>query len=123
MNERLKEIRISQGLTQKQMSEKIGVTEATVSRMESGKSAITEQTVKSLCREFNINKDWLLNGEGEMNIISKQDEKIAEVLMEIHASGNEKLKNVIEKMLELDEKYIDIILSLVDTVIADKKRK
>ncbi len=123
MNERLKEIRISQGLTQKQMSEKIGVTEATVSRMESGKSAITEQTVKSLCREFNINKDWLLNGEGEMNIISKQDEKIAEVLMEIHASGNEKLKNVVEKMLELDEKYIDIILSLVDTVIADKKRK
>jgi transcriptional regulator with XRE-family HTH domain len=123
MNERLKEIRVEQQLTQKQMSEKIGVTEATVSRMESGKSTITEQTIKTLCREFNVNKDWLLSGEGEMYAVSKEDERLAKILAELHTTDNEKLKNLVEKMLELDDKYIEIILNLVNTVLADQKIK
>lgn len=123
MNERIRKIRLSQNLTQKQMSEIIGVTEATVSRMESGKSSITEQTIKIICREFNVNKDWILTGEGEMYIASKEDEKLAEALAEISLSGNDRLKELIQKMIELDDIYIDSILNLIDGVLEKQNNK
>ena len=117
MNERLKKIRTDIKLTQKQMSEKIGVTEATVSRMESGKSSITEQTIKMLCNEFNINETWLRTGEGEMYVVSEQDEELAEALAEISLSDNEKLKKIVQKLTKLNDKEIDTINDLIDLLL------
>lgn len=45
---------------------KVGVTKQTVSRIENGINSLTDQMVKSICREFNVNYDWLMDGEGEM---------------------------------------------------------
>lgn len=100
---RIKQIRTDIKLTQKQMSGKIGVTEATVSRMESGKSSITEQTIKMICNEFSINETWLRTGEGEMYIISEQDKKIADTLA--------------KKIVKLDKKSIDRINDLIDLLL------
>ena len=60
--ERVKEIRKALDLT----LEKVGVKKQTVSRIENGINNVTEQMVLSICREFNVNYDYLVNGEGEM---------------------------------------------------------
>lgn len=64
--ERVKEIRKSLKLTTEQFGEKLGVTKQTVSRIENGVNNLTEQMQKSICREFNVNSEWLSNGRGEM---------------------------------------------------------
>lgn len=66
MNERLKQARKKLNLNQADFGKKIGLTASAVSRLESGDIGFTEQTIKSICREFNINYDWLKCGEGEM---------------------------------------------------------
>lgn len=64
--ERVKEVRKALGLTLDKFGEKVGVKKQTVSRIENGVNNVTDQMVLSICREFNVNYDYLINGEGEM---------------------------------------------------------
>ena len=66
MKERLKEARISLGLSQEAFGTRLGVTKTAISSLESGRRNITEQMLKAICREYDVNYDWLKNGEGEM---------------------------------------------------------
>ena len=64
--ERVKEVRKALGLTLDKFGEKVGVKKQTVSRIENGVNNVTDQMVLSICREFNVNYDFLMNGEGEL---------------------------------------------------------
>lgn len=68
--ERVKEVRKSLGLTLEKFGEKVGVTKQTVSRIENGINNLTDQMSKSICREYYVNEDWLLNGIDPMFIES-----------------------------------------------------
>lgn len=68
INERVKEVRKIHKMTLEQFGEHIGVTKATISRIENGNRTVTEQMIKSICREFNINEEWLRNGTGSMKL-------------------------------------------------------
>lgn len=64
--ERVNEVRKSLGLTLEKFGEKLGVTKTTISRIEKGVNNLTDQMAKSICREYNVNYDYLMYGEGEM---------------------------------------------------------
>ena len=64
--ERVKEIRKALDLTLDKFGEKVGVKKQTVSRIENGINNVTEQMILSIWREFNVNYDYLVNGEGDM---------------------------------------------------------
>lgn len=68
MNEcdRIKEIRNALHLTLEQFGSKVGVTKGAMSNIEKGNRNVTEQIRKAICREFNVNYDYLIYGEGEM---------------------------------------------------------
>ena len=66
MNERLKTLRNALGINQSDFSNKIGVTRSAISRLESGDINFTEQMIISICREFNVNRAWLVEGTGDM---------------------------------------------------------
>ena len=66
MNERLKELRKYLDLSQKVFAEKLGITDSGLSNLESGKRNLTEQMIISICREFNVNRAWLVEGVGDM---------------------------------------------------------
>lgn len=64
--ERVKEVRKSLKMTLEEFGSKVGVAKQTISRIENGVNNLTDQMAKSICREYNVNYDWLLSGEGEM---------------------------------------------------------
>lgn len=64
--DRVKDVRKTLKLTLEEFGKKVGVTKQTVSRIENGINNLTDQMVKSICREFNVNYDWLMDGKGEM---------------------------------------------------------
>ena len=66
MNERLKELRKCLGVNQEEFSTKIGVTRSAISRLESRDINFTEQMIISICRAFNVNRAWLVEGVGDM---------------------------------------------------------
>ena len=66
MNERIIKVRKAAGLSQEEFARRLGVTKSTVSGYETGRREPTDQTVRSICREFGINELWLKYGEGEI---------------------------------------------------------
>lgn len=73
MNGRIKELRKKLGLTLEKFGERLGVKKAAVSKWENGDN-ITDQMFKSICREFNVNEEWLRSGKGEMFMSSTGNE-------------------------------------------------
>lgn len=64
--ERVLEIRKVLGLTMDKFGEKLGVQKSAISKIEKDRVNLSDQMVKLICREYNVNYDWLMDGEGEM---------------------------------------------------------
>lgn len=66
MNERLKKLRKTLDLTQQEFADKLGIKRNTVAQYEIGRNEPIDAVILSICREFNVNEEWLRTGEGEM---------------------------------------------------------
>lgn len=76
MNERLKELRKSLGLSQKAFGASINLSPDMISLLEIGKRRFTERVISDICREFSVNRKWLETGNGNMfvDVLSEIDE-------------------------------------------------
>lgn len=75
MRDRIKELRQRLELTQKEFGNAIGVGTSAVSYLEAGKSKLTESNLMLICERWNVNKEWLLRGSGEM-FLPKRDDSV-----------------------------------------------
>ena len=64
--ERVLKIRKSLNMTMDQFGEKLGVQKSAISKIEKGRVNLSDQMAISICREYNVSYDYLMNGEGEM---------------------------------------------------------
>ena len=81
MDERIKELRKALGLTQQEFSDKIGVKRNTIAQYESGRNSPIDAVISLICREFNVNEEWLRTGEGEMFKPKSRNEELQEFLL------------------------------------------
>ena len=89
MENRIKELRKALGLSMESFGARLGVTKATVSRIENGVNNVTSQMIASICREYNVNKDWLENGTGSMFVDLSPAEMAAGIVANAIASGDD----------------------------------
>lgn len=66
MNERLRKLRKTLDLTQQEFADKLGLKRNTVGQYEIGRNPPIDAVIISICREFNVNEEWLRDGVGEM---------------------------------------------------------
>lgn len=75
VNERVKELRKTLGLTLEKFGARLGVKKNAISRIETGKSKLTNQMFIAICREYRVNPEWLRDGKGDMfSDMSKESE-------------------------------------------------
>lgn len=68
MNERLKKLRKKLDITQQEFADRIGIKRNSFANYETGRNKPIDAIIKSICREFNVNEEWLRTGIGEMFI-------------------------------------------------------
>jgi transcriptional regulator with XRE-family HTH domain len=73
MEERILSLRKLLSLSQKEFANKISITQAALSQIESGKTTLSISTVYSLIKAFELRPDWLLFGQGEIFAHQKID--------------------------------------------------
>lgn len=76
MKDRIKKLRKELDLTQQAFADKIGMKQNTIAQYEMGRTTPSDAIIFSICREFDVNEDWLRTGEGEMFIEMTEQEKI-----------------------------------------------
>lgn len=121
MNERIKDLRKALGLTMEKFGERLGVKRNTVSQWESGKNSVTDQMIKSICREFNVDYMWLTTGHGEMFVST--DESVLEKIDQIMAGENETHINLIKLAASLDVKELEAIDSIINKYLNIMNKK
>lgn len=113
--ERVKQVRKELGLSLEKFGEKIGLRKSSLSQIENGINNLTDQTIRGICREYNVSYDYLIDGEGEMftNLpdtildelciqygLDDIDRKIMEIYLELPEEARQALKDKIrEKFL------------------------
>lgn len=113
--ERIREVRKALGLTLEKFGEKIGMKKNSVSQLENRKNSVTEQVVKAICREYNVDYMWLTTGDGEMFIDT--DDDFIERIDRIMAGEDEARKSLFKFMLELSDEDIAALDRLMKKAI------
>lgn len=66
MNERIRELRKALNLNQTEFGERIGTKQSTVAGYENGSRQPIDAVITAICREFDVNEEWLRTGSGPM---------------------------------------------------------
>ena len=66
MKHRLLELRKHLKLNQVEFGAKLNISQSSITAFEKGSRLLTERVIADICREFNVNEDWLRNGNGPM---------------------------------------------------------
>ncbi len=123
INERIKEVRKSQGLTLEKFGEHIGLKKTSLSSIETGINGVSNQVVLSICREFNINEEWLRSGTGDMHPALTKAEAAAEVVGRVlgDASTSDFALSTFIELGKLDAKEWEVVRKFVHRLAdADK---
>lgn len=121
MKDRIKKLRKELDLTQQKLADRLGVQRNTIAMYEMGKNAPSEAIILSICREFNVNKEWLRDGTGEMFIKQTRDEQIASFVGSIQTTADDSFKKRFISMLSaLDESEWEV-LEKMTLMLHDKK--
>lgn len=126
MNTRIKKIRKSLGLTQKDFGAKIGMKPSSISDIETGRNNLSEQTIKLICKEYQTNEVWLRTGEGEMHSEISPEDRYSINLGKLTLEENQFIQNVLNTLAESDpdelkviENYMKKCLGIIDNVKKD----
>ena len=76
MNERIKQLRLTLGLSQEEFGNRLGMGRGAITNIELKKVEPKPLLVSLICREFRVSETWLRTGEGEMFIQISRDQEI-----------------------------------------------
>ena len=92
MKERIRKLRRSLDMTQQEFADRIGIKRNTIANYETGRNDPVDSVVSLICREFNVNENWLRTGEGDMFIERSRDEQIASFFEDLQSDTTDPFK-------------------------------
>jgi transcriptional regulator with XRE-family HTH domain len=135
MKDRIKLLRKSLYKTQKEMGIDLGVTDSAITQIEKGKSNISDQLIKLICKTYNVSESWLRTGEGEMFVendgtilaalvaeydLNDIEEKILKTYLELPDGKREAVKDfIVDFVRSLQEMETESAGEMMPTNIAD----
>lgn len=84
LGSRVKAVIVHNKTTMSSFAKDLNISPSMVSKICSGKSVPSDRTISDICRIYSINRDWLINGTGDM--IDPQ-EKEAEYYVYMESTG------------------------------------
>lgn len=127
MNNRVNKVRLALDLSMDKFGSRIGLTRSAISKIESGSSKPSEQTIVSICREFNVNEEWLRSGTGEMFKEIVGNDEIATyvygLLQEEDTPMNALIIEIMRTYYKLDSKSQAVIDGAISDFVSNIQKK
>ncbi len=119
MNKRIFEVRQSSSLSMRSFGERIGISGPSVARLESGENNPSEQTIRAICSEFNVSRDWLVDGIGEKEVSRPFVPELMRILRQHPA-----LKSVLESLVtDMDADDWAALNAIAEKFVQQKNKK
>lgn len=115
MNERVKELRKALGFSGEKFGERLGITKHAVSKIENNLVGLSESNIKAICREFNVNEEWLRYGKGEMYLKLDREDEIAKLTKELLLEEEDSFKNrLVSALANLSKEQWEVLSSIAE---------
>lgn len=107
--EKIRALRKAKNLTLEKFGAPLGVGKTAISKIENDERGLTDQMIKSICREYGVNEEWLRSGTGEMFVPMNRDEQISKFAGELLKEDDSFKKRLIEALSKLDENEWELL--------------
>jgi len=117
LNKRIEEIRKYYGLARAGFGERLGVSGDVINNLERGRVEVKDHIFKLICREFNVNEEWLRTGEGEMFKPKTVKEELVELTDKLLSEESTSFKNrLVSALARLSEEQWDLLEGIIDEI-------
>ena len=114
--ERVRILRKELSLSQEIFGKKLSVRKTAISKIERGENCLTDRMLKSICREFRVDEDWLKTGEGEMFL--PPNDELGDLVGRLVADRSSEFSSIILDIMrsldQLDDKGKEIFCRTVE---------
>ena len=83
MADRISKVIRDKEKTKTAFSDRINVSQAFVSQMCSGLKVPSDRTIADICREYDVNEEWLRTGQSDPYVQLSRDEELAQFFGEV----------------------------------------
>lgn len=102
MKDRIKKIRKELDLTQQEFADRLKVGRNNIAGYETGKRSPSDAVISLICREFNVNEEWLRTGQGEMFVPRTRNQIITDFAGDLITEPESFKTRLIEGLAKLD---------------------
>ena len=114
MNERIRIIRKTIGISQTEFGRRIGVSLGVIKNLEQGKTTLTSPLFELLCSIYNVNPDWLHTGDGEI-FLPNNDSPLDELQKQYNLSDD--AMKVIKGVIQMPPDEQDYIIRAMTAIL------
>lgn len=121
LKDRFKELRKELNVTQQEFADKLKISRNFVAQIEIGSKVPSDRTIDDVCREFNVNEEWLRSGTGGMFQPENKNDEISKLFGNVLKSSDNDFKyRLINALAKLDDSGWDNLEKLLDTIYEKK---
>jgi len=120
IGERIEILRKDLSMSRRVFGERLGVSESVIVNIEYDRLKRPDQKeslYKLICKEFNVNEEWLRTGNGEMFVPLTRNQLITDFATDLIMEDNTFKKRLVEALAKLDESEWEVLEKLAESLI------
>lgn len=123
INERINYVVSQSKLTKTAFAKRVNISQAMVSMLCSGATSPSDRTISDICREFGVDRTWLVDGIGEPFRPVDRNEQIAAVLGQAIGSNATARDRLIRAFCQLPDEMFDHAEQILEEIIANLQKE
>lgn len=119
--QRVRELRKELKLTLEKFGKPLGVGKTAISKIENSENKLTDQMILAMCREYNVSKEWLRTGKGEMFKKMNRQQELAQLTATLFKEEEDSFKSrLIMALAQLSESEWELLEGIADKIARKK---
>lgn len=120
INARIKQLRKKKKLNQTEFGSVIGLKNSAISKMEQEGSVVVDQNIQLICEKFQVRRDWLVDGTGEMFAERTKKDELMEWAERVSQSPHDSFPyRLAEVLAKLNEPQWKMLEQIFDKIMAE----
>lgn len=120
INARIKQLRKKKKLNQTEFGSVIGLKNSAISKMEQEGSVVVDQNIQLICEKFQVRREWLIDGIGEMFAARTKNDELMEWAKRVSQSPHDSFPyRLAEALSKLDEPQWKMLEQIFDKIMAE----
>lgn len=120
INDRIKLLRKKKDMNQGEFGKAIGLKQGAISKLEKPGNAVVDQNIQLICEKFQVRREWLVDGTGEMFAERTKKDELMEWAERVSQSPHDSFPyRLAEVLAKLDEPQWKMLEQIFDKIMAE----